>query len=134
MAIIYESQGHVVVSYVEKKHYMLFDWSDFAIELADIQRLHERALDWAATKRCYAFVADTSRVKNELSQEIIDWWGRVWVPRLAAYKLKTIVTVVPKTATALLSTHKWQRQVMSGIVMANVRSLAEAETVVRETR
>jgi hypothetical protein len=57
-------------------------------------------------------------------------WGSTWVPELARFGLKSIVTVVPEKALAKLSTGTWQRQVVNGIAMTNVTTLADAESQV----
>jgi hypothetical protein len=127
---IYEKPGHLVVSHNPAKNYILFDWTNFNVTLDEIRSAHKQALDAAKGADCRTYIADTSKVANTLRQDVIEWWGGTWVPELARYGLKAIVTVVPEKALAKLSTGTWQKQVVSGIAMTNVSTLAEAESQV----
>jgi hypothetical protein len=89
-----------VVSHNRTKNYILFDWSNFNVTLAEIQAAHAKALDAARRTSCHTYIADTSRVANTLRQDVIEWWGGTWVPELARYGLRSIVTVVPDRALA----------------------------------
>lgn len=128
MNAIYNKPGYLVVSHSRTGNYILFDWTDFNVTLDDIKQAHARALDVARRNSCHTYIADTSRVANALPPEVIEWWGGTWVPELARYGLKSIITVVPERALAKLSTNTWQRQVVNGIAMSNVSTLAEAES------
>jgi len=125
---IYEKPGHLVVSHNRAKNYILFDWTNFNVTLEEIRSAHSQALEAAKRTNCHTYIADTSKVANTLRQDVIEWWGGTWVPQLARYGLKSIITVVPERALAKLSTNTWQRQVVSGIAMTNVSTLAEAES------
>jgi hypothetical protein len=124
--VIYTNPRYITVSYDERNQVVLFDWTNFAISLADIQELHAKALDTARKHQCYYYIAETSKVRTALSQEIIQWWGQTWVPTLVKAGLQAIVTVVPSSAIANLSTKSWQTQVVDGITMKNVTTLQEA--------
>jgi hypothetical protein len=130
MNAIYEKPGYLVVSHNRAKNYILFDWTNFNVTLDEIRSAHDQALEAARRADCRTYIADTSRVANTLRQEVVDWWGATWVPELAKFGLKSIVTVVPERALAKLSTTTWQRQVVAGIAMTNVSSMAEAEAQV----
>jgi hypothetical protein len=129
MEPIFEKAGHIEVTYNERKRYVLFHWTSFYVTLDEIQELHRKALDFARTQRCVDYVADTLKVTNALPQPVVQWWGETWVPTLSAYGLRSIITIVPKAAMAMLSTHRWQKHVKSGIAMANVNSRLEAESM-----
>ncbi len=127
--ILFEEKNFLTVSYVEGKNYVLFDWTNFAISLDQIKIAHEKALDTVmAHKACY--IADTSKVSNVLRPEVIDWWTSVWVPKLIANKVRGIVTVLPSSAVANLSTKSWQKEMLGGIVTINVGSMADAEEAI----
>jgi hypothetical protein len=128
--VLFENPGRVVVSYDDRKGYVLFDWSSFNVTLEEIRLLHQRALDGAKRHNCRTYVADTSKVRNALPQNVIAWWSDTWVPVLATYGLRSIVTVLPTSAVANMSTTNWQRQVVDGIAMINVASLADAELAI----
>ena len=83
----------------------------------------------AKRHNCRHYVADTSKVTNVLRQDVIAWWGSTWVPALAKFGLRAVITVLPKSAVANMSTGSWQREVVGGIQMMNVASRAEAESV-----
>jgi hypothetical protein len=132
MMVVYEKRGHVVVSHARKANYIHFDWSNFYVTLDEIKTLHAAALERARASECFYYVADTAKVKNALRQDVIQWWGEVWVPILAKYGLKAIITVVPQAALAQLSTKRWQGHVMvQGIELVEVTSLTEAEAFIR---
>jgi hypothetical protein len=128
--VLFEKPGRVVVSYDARKDYVLFDWSSFNVTLDEIQTLHQKALDGAKRHNCRTYIADTSKVRNALPQDVVGWWSGTWVPVLAGYGLRTIVTVLPTSAVANMSTTSWQRQVVDGIATINVTSLAEAESAI----
>lgn len=132
--IIYNNPKYIQVVYHPDKGYILFDWVDFLIPLQDIQELHAKALAVAEEKGCYHFVAETSKVTNALRPDVIEWWSDVWVSKLVAAGLRAVITVVPSTAFAAMSTHSWQSQVVDGILMQNVKSLADAEAVIMDLR
>jgi hypothetical protein len=127
---IYEKPGYLVISHNRAKNYILFDWTNFNVTLDEIKSAHTKALETARRTGCRTYIADTSKVANTLRQEVIDWWGSTWVPELSNFGLRSIVTVVPERALAKLSTNTWQRQVVAGIAMTNVASIAEAESQV----
>jgi hypothetical protein len=129
--LIYEKPNFIQVVYYPEKNYIVFDWTDFLVTLEDIQELHTKALATAQANNCYYYIADTSKVHTVLRQEVLRWWGDVWVPRLTEAGLKP-VTVVPTSALGLLSTRSWQADVVGGITMINVKTFAEAETAVRK--
>ena len=130
--LIYEKPGCVRVEYKPVGGYILLDWTSFMIQMAEIQELHQKTLAAAKQYHCYYYLAETSRVRTVFLKEIIRWWGDVWVPKLAEAGLKAIVTVVPESALALLSTRSWQAEVTQGITMKNVKTLAEAIAAIRE--
>jgi hypothetical protein len=127
VTVVVNKPGKITVSYNAAKDYVLFDWTSFNVTLDEIKAVHEDALATAKRHNCRNYIADTSRVTNALRQEIIAWWGTTWVPTLATFGLRTIVTVPPSSAIATMSTGSWQRQVVNGIAMLNAASLAEAE-------
>ena len=130
--IIYEKHNYIKVVYHPDKNYIVFDWTDFLVTLDEIRELHEKALNVALLKKCYFYIAETSKVRSVLRQEVIRWFGDVWVPKLVAAKIKAIVTVVPTSSLAKLSTRSWQAVVLDGIMMKNVKNVAEAEAAIRE--
>jgi hypothetical protein len=132
--IIYEKPGYIQVVHRPELNYIVFDWTNFLVTLAEIKELHQKALATAQEKHCYYYVAETSRVTTTLRPEVIRWWADEWVASMAAAGIRGIVTVVPKAAIAALSTHSWQSQVINGIEMKNVKSLAEAEAVIQQLR
>jgi hypothetical protein len=129
MSPIFEKAGYITVTHNAVGDYVLFDWTNFMVTLDEIKTLHEKALTTARRHNCRNYVADTVKVTTTLRPEVVAWWGSTWVPVLAEYGLRAIVTVIPTSAVATLSTSNWQRQVISGITMLNVRSLRQAEEV-----
>jgi hypothetical protein len=127
MTAIFSKPGIVTVSYNARRNYVLFDWTSFAVTLDEIRTLHAAALAAAQKHNCRTYVAETAKVTNTLRQDVIEWWGTVWVPRLAEAGLRAIITVQPTSAIASLSTRSWQRTVVEGITMINVGSLPDAE-------
>jgi hypothetical protein len=130
---IYEKPGHVVTSYNARLNYVLLKWADFQLTLDEIKALHVATLDTARKYKCFHYIADTARVANAFPQDVIRWWGEIWVPQLVAYGLKAIITIVPSKAMAQLSTKRWQGYVVGEIAQANVASLAEAEALLSES-
>lgn len=130
--IIYEKPHYIQVVYHPDKNFIVFDWTDFMVTLNEIKELHEKALITAQEKNCYYYIAETSKVRTVLRQQVISWWGEVWVPKLVEAGLQAIVTVVPTSTLATLSTYDWQGVVVSGIMMKNVKDFAEAEIVIKE--
>lgn len=130
--IVYEKPGCVRVEYRPMENFILLDWTAFTTSMAEIQELHEKTLAAAKQHHCYYYLAETSKVRTVFLREIIRWWGDIWVPKLAAAGLKAIVTVVPTSALAQLSTRSWQAEVTAGITMRNVKSFAEATAIIRE--
>ena len=128
MTVVFEKAGYLVISYDPAKDYILFDWTSFNVTLDEIKTAHEKALEAAKRHNCRNYVADTSKVTNALGQDIIAWWGSTWVPVLAKFGLRAVITVLPKSALANMSTSSWQRQVVDGIQMMNVASRADAES------
>jgi hypothetical protein len=128
MEKICEKPGYITISYNPDKKYVLHDWTSFLLTLDEIRPAFQTTLDFARRHGVYHYIAETSRVTDTLRQDVLDWWGTTWVPTLAKYGLKAIITVVPtSSALARLSTKRWQGQVVDGITMANAASLAEAE-------
>ena len=132
--IIYEKPGYIRVYYRPDTNDIVFDWTNFLVTLEEIKELHQKALATAQEKQCFYYIAETSKVATTLRPEVIKWWADEWVATMASAGLQGIITVVPKGAIAALSTHSWQAQVINGIKMKNVKSLAEAETVIQELR
>jgi hypothetical protein len=128
VTVVYDKPGYLVISHNAAKDYILFDWTSFNVTLDEIKMAHEKALEAAKRYNCRHYVADTSKVTNALRQDIIAWWGSTWVPTLAKFGIRTVATVLPKSAVATMSTTSWQRQVVEGIQMINVASRAEAES------
>ncbi len=131
MSVIFEKPGYLTVTHNSEKNYIMFDWTNFCISLEDIKEAHKKALDAAKMQRCYNYIAETSRVKNALSQDVLTWFG-TWVPVLSNYGLKAIITVIPASAVASLSTTSWQKNVVGGISMVNVKTLSEAEAALNQ--
>lgn len=95
---------------------------------------HERALATAQRSGSLWYIADTSKVRDVLPQEVIQWWGRVWVPRLTQAGLRAIVTVVPSSALASLSTRSWQAEVVGGITLLNTPNFEQAVAAIRRLK
>jgi hypothetical protein len=131
--LIYEKPNHIQVVYYPNENFILFDWTNFRVTLAEIRELHEKALATAQEKGCYYYIAETSKVRNILPGDVIRWWGEVWVPKLVAAGLRAIVTVVPSSTSTLatLSTHDWQVVVVGGITMKNVKSFSAAKALIK---
>jgi hypothetical protein len=130
--MIYEKPGYIQVSYHADKNFILFDWTDFGVTLDDIRELHEKALAAVQEKRCYYYIAETSKVTTALSPEVVQWWKDVWVARLVSAGLRAIVTVVPSANVSSRSTREWQVDTLGGILMKNVDSFEEALATIKE--
>lgn len=128
--IIHEIPNFIQVSYHDDKHYILFDWTDFYVTLDEIKTIHHKAFETALDKQCFYYIAETSKVKNILRPEVLTWFGSEWVPVLSKGGLKAIITVVPSSGLATLSTRDWQSGVVGTIIQKNVRNLAEAEAYI----
>lgn len=131
---IYSKPGYITVSYDEADHVIIFDWTKFTVTLDEIKELHQKALKTAQERKCYDYIAETSKVRTALPQPVIKWWGQEWIPELVKAGLRSITTVVPSSAIAKLSTRSWQTEVIEGITMKNVQSLQEAKAFVNELR
>ena len=132
--IIYEKPAYIQVVYRPELNYIVFDWTDFLVTLAEIKELHQKALTVAQEKQCHFYVAETSKVSTVLRSDVIKWWAEEWMSAMVAGGIEGIITVVPKSAISALSTHSWQSQVVNGIQMKNVKSLAQAEEAIQEMR
>jgi hypothetical protein len=132
--ILYDKPGFLQISHRADGGYILFDWTSFMITLDDIQQAHHKALTGAQQHDCWFYLADSSKVRNVLRQEVIDWWGKIWIPKLSSSKLRAILTVVPTSAIATLSTRSWQAEVSGGIVMKNAKNLVEAQQAIEQLR
>lgn len=124
--IIHETPNRVQARHCAEDGYIIFDWSSFAISLDEIRTLHEESLAAVVKERCLFYIADTSKVRDVFAQEVIEWWGHTWVPKLREAGLLAIVTVVPSSELAALSTRSWQAEVQDGISMLNTPNLANA--------
>ncbi len=129
--VIFEVSNRVQVRHHEHDGYIVFDWSSFTIKLHEIESVHEAALATALKERCLYYLADTSRVRDVLPQDVIQWWGRSWVPKLGQAGVRAIVTVTPTSALAALSTRSWQAEVLRGITMLNVPTFAQADAAIK---
>ena len=130
--VIYHKPGIVQVTYHPVWNLIGLDWDSFSISLDDLKDLHEKTLAAAIEKRCYYFVAETSRVRTVFSEDCITWWVDEWVAKLSAAGLKAIVTVVPESALATMSNSAWQSEVVvAGITMKNVKNWLEALQAVK---
>lgn len=129
--VIFEVASRVQVRHHEQDGYIVFDWSSFTIKLHEIEHAHEAALAAAQNERCLYYLADTSKVRDVLPQDVIQWWGRIWVPKLGQAGLRAIVTVTPTSALAALSTRSWQAEVIEGITVLNVPTFAQADAAIK---
>jgi hypothetical protein len=127
---LFRSPGYLEVRSEEGKAYIIFDWSDFSIPLAEIQKAHQAALDAALASGIRSFVAECSRARDSLLPEVIAWWRSSWVPRLVAAGIR-IVSVEPRNALSMLSSRDWQRGTEAGLEVAQVGTLDEAEALAR---
>lgn len=130
--VLDEQPGIISLEYHKDRGFVVFNWTSFNIMIEDIRRIFPKALELTRQGKAYYYIAETSKVKNVLQKEIIDWWGNVWVPKLVQAGLKGIVTVVPSSALATASTNTWQAEVVNGITMKNVKSFVEAMMVVKQ--
>ncbi len=131
---IYKKDGFLHVYYDEINKYIVFKWASFAIRLEDIQEAHARALDALQRTGATTYVAETSEVKGVLSDAILEWWGKTWMPKLVSGGLKQVITVVPKSALGRMSTKEWQAVNFGGIVTKNCRDMAEANAFIRSRK
>jgi hypothetical protein len=129
--LIFDVTDRVQVRHHSHEGYIVFDWSSFTIKLNEIEPLHEAALAAAQVDGCLYYIADTSKVRDVLPQDVIQWWGRIWVPKLSQAGLRAIVTVTPASALAALSTRSWQAAVIEGITMMNVPTFAQADAAIK---
>ncbi len=130
--LIYEEKNCLKLFNKSNLKYILFDWESFSISLEGIKKAHQVALDNLLKNGYKTYVAETSRVKTALSQDILTWWEKEWIPKLDKNGLKLVVTVLPTTALANLSTKSWQKPVEIGNIHSkNVLSLEEAEEYIR---
>jgi hypothetical protein len=125
--VLFESSGFLKLNYIPEKGYIVFAWEDFSISLAEIKKAHEAALAVAVERGCFGYIADCSRARDSLLPEVILWWRKTWMPKLAAAGIRKIVTVESRSVLSSLSNRNWQRDEGSGIEMVNVGSLAAAE-------
>lgn len=129
--LVHETPRRVKLRVCASGGYIVFDWSSFSIKLGEIMILHEKALAAARDEHALYYIADTSKVRDVLPQEVIQWWGQVWVPKLIQARLCAIVTVVPPSALASLSTRSWQAEVVGGILLSNTATFEEAVAAVQ---
>lgn len=124
--VIYKKEGFITVKYDAMNHVIIFDWINFVIPLKELQELFEKTLKASREKQCFKYIAETSKVSSALRKDAVEWWGNVWVPVLDKAGLKCIITVLPQSAIANMSTRSWQQEVVGNIVMQNVKSLDDA--------
>ncbi len=129
--VIYDKPPYVQVVHRAELNYIAVNWTDFFISLKDIQEMHHKALEFAKKNHCYYYMAETSKVKTLLTSDIIEWWSD-WVVVMADAGVKGIITVVPTHLFGQISTLKWQAEVINGIMMKNVKTVEEGETVIQE--
>jgi hypothetical protein len=133
--VVYEKPGYLQVAYEEAKGYVIFRWEKFAIPLEDIKAAHKAAWDTAKSKGCPYYIAQTASASGALLPDVVDWFTNQWVPLLRREGLTAIATIVPETsALARISTKSWQTGDFDGIVMENVKSLEEAESLIAEIK
>ncbi len=128
---IYKNPKHVTVNYNEVKKYILFDWINMAIPLAELKELHMKALDVVKSQNVKTLIADTSNAQSVLFQEIIDWWSNEHVPRLDRAGVKSIITVKGGNALTRLTNKSWQGAT-GGINLYEVPTLADAEALMAD--
>jgi len=125
MQVIYKKDNYITVSFQEKPLHIVFDWSRLAVNLEELKELHMKAYEFVLSKKVKTLIADTSKVKDVLYKECIEWFGNEQVPRLSKVGVKRIITVVPKTALSRITTKSWQGAV-EGIELHNADSLEDA--------
>jgi hypothetical protein len=123
---LFKLEGFLEVRYEEAGEYIVFDWDDFSIPLAEIKRAHEAALRCAIEGGCRRYIAYCARARDSLLPEVIVWWRATWVPRMVAAGIRRIVTVPPTGTFSTMSNRDWQRESGSGMETINVDSLAKA--------
>ena len=124
--IVYSKPGIVTVSVKLTDGYVFFDWKSFMIELEDLKKMHISALNAAKKYNCMHFIGNTSEVRTAMAFDLIDWFGKEWVPKLVTEGLKSVITIVPKSAIASMANKRWQREMVEGIAMVNVSDMYEA--------
>jgi hypothetical protein len=129
MQQIYEKLGFITVTFYERPRHILFDWTSFAIPFADLKDLFMKAYDVGVARGAKTLIAETSKVKDVLFNDAVQWWGDVQVPRLSKAGIVRIITVVPQTSLGRWSTKSWQG-VVAGIELHNVGTLADAVKLV----
>jgi hypothetical protein len=131
MIEIYEKPNYLKVTFSKEGKYILFKWYKFGIPLEEMKIVHQKALDTLLANNCYSYIAETSEATGTLLPSVIEWWTNEWVPKLQKSNIKAIVTVVPKSVLANLSTKDWQAQNFGGITLKNVQTLEEGESFLK---
>jgi hypothetical protein len=124
--VVYEKPGFIKITHERDLNYLLYDWASFAVQLPDMKDLHLAAHKVIGDKKVKTILADTSLVKNVLYSDCIQWFGEVAMPKFNAAGLKSIITIVPKTALSMISTVNWQAVELGGIKLMNMHTRAEA--------
>lgn len=95
-----------------------------------------RGLELVKKHRVEHWIADVSQVTTPTSPDDQQWIAEQG-PEFIAAGLRTIITVLPSSALAKLSTKGWQRkvgQVNAGFAMVDVGSVEEAFEVVKSRK
>jgi hypothetical protein len=123
MSPVYSLPGHVTVWHNPLGDHILFDWTNLVVPLDEIRAVHERALAAARRHNCRNYLVDQSRVAAALPAAAMAWWDVEWLPVLAEFGLRAVVTVSPDAAGI------GERRLVNGIVLIETDSRRAAESV-----
>jgi hypothetical protein len=128
---IVSKPGFLTITHKENPSYIYFAWENFGISLDDCVDAFARAEKAMVERGVFHIITDTANVKQPLRPEVAKWWGEVCMPSLARCGVKLIVSVVPASEAAQLSTRSSPTEVVNNIVMQKAPSVSEAESLLR---
>lgn len=76
-----------------------------------------------------AVIVDTSEATGTVNADNMTWLAENYFPRLSASGLKTLITVIPRSATTLLVNRRSFRDRDVAFTIVEVQTLAEAKTL-----
>lgn len=106
-------------------------WRNMAISVDSMEKIQEKNYDYIKKYGVTKMISNTKNSKSVILPDTLDYYVESIQPTLASLGIKLIVSIVSDNLITKKTTQKFH-QVVSGIKLVEVRSLEEAEEVVKQ--
>jgi hypothetical protein len=128
---VFKREGVVEAHYDEQLKSVIVKWIRFDPGAVRPCLLAQRDALKAHAGR--AVLVDASTGQGALNADDQKWLATTFLPELAAIGVKTIVTVVPKSAVTRLTAQRWTESgSVAGITMLDAKTYNDAVAAIRE--